>query len=55
MLADAHLEPKLSTLIVDHIGESIRMSAQAKRKISNVGAAHMKKDAGGRDGGKENG
>jgi hypothetical protein len=44
MLADAPLESKLSISIVNHIVEP-----------SNVDAAHMKKDAGRRDDGKENG
>jgi hypothetical protein len=54
MLADASLELKLSTPIVNHIVEPIRMSTQTRRKISNVGAARMKKDAGDKNGGKEN-
>ena len=54
-LADAPLEPESSTSIVNRIVELARMGAQVKRKILNVGAAHMKRDVGGRDGGKEMG
>jgi hypothetical protein len=38
---------------MSYIVQPTRMSAEAKRKTSSIGAAHMKKDAGVRDGGKE--
>ena len=53
MLADAPLEAESSKSIMNRIVVLAKVNARAKRKISKVGAAHMKKCAGGRDGGKE--